>query len=130
MLHLHFCFVTQPPHRFLRTTEAESRPDVIFTSGSKSFAHASDPVQNVKIKHTVVEVVALRTAAHTHVGALTQMVTSPARRALVAAAADAGLACGRALLATFLIIAEKAAGALRHAGPGKGGNERESNEGH
>lgn len=33
--------------------------------------HTSDPAQNVKIKHTVVEVVALRTAANTHVGALT-----------------------------------------------------------
>lgn len=50
------------------------------------------------------------------------MVTSPARRALVAAAADAGLAHRRALLAAFPIVAEKAAGALRHAGPGEGGN--------
>lgn len=93
-------------------------------SGSclEALAHTSEPVQNVKLKHTVVEVVALRTAANTHVGALTQIVTSPARRALVAAAADAGLARRRALLATFLIIAEKAAGALRDAGPGEGGN--------
>lgn len=70
----------------------------------------------------MVEVVALKAAAHTHVGALAQMVTRPARRALVAAAADAGLARRRALLATFLIVAEKAAGALRHAGPGEEAN--------
>lgn len=73
-------------------------------------------------KRTVVEVGALSTAAHAHVGALAQMVTSPARRALVAAAADAGLAHRRALLAAPLVVAEKAAGALRHAGPGEGGN--------
>lgn len=70
----------------------------------------------------MVEVVALSTAAHTHVGALAQMVTSPARRALVAAAADAGLAHRRALLTAFLIVTEKAAGARRHTGPGEGGN--------
>lgn len=85
---------------------------------------------NVRIERTVVKVVALRAAAHTNVGALAQVVTSPTRRALVAAAADAGLARRRALLATFLIIAEKAAGALRHAGPGEGSDERESDEGH
>lgn len=81
-------------------------------------------VQNLKMtrERTVVEVGALSTAAHTHVGALAQMVTSPARRALVAAAADAGLAHRRALLAALLIVAEKAAGALRHAGPGEEGN--------
>lgn len=90
----------------------------------RTCAHAPDRprAKNVRIERTVVEVVALSAAAHTHVGALAQMVTSPAGRALVAAAADAGLAGRRALLATFLIIAEKAAGALRHAGPGEGGN--------
>lgn len=84
-------------------------------------------VGNVELERTVVKVGALRAAAHTHVSALAQMVTSPTRRALVTAAADARLARRRALLATFLIVAEKAAGALRHAGPGEG--ERESDEG-
>lgn len=85
------------------------------------------------IRRTVVEVEALGTAAHARVGALAQMVAGPARRALVAAAADAGLARRRALLAAFLVVAEKAAGALRHAGPGEGrklkGEERKTDVG-
>lgn len=66
----------------------------------------------------VVEVEAIAAVGPTRVGALVEVETAPARGALVATATDAGLAQRRALLAALPIVAEKAAGALRHTHPG------------
>lgn len=70
-------------------------------------------------KHTVIEVEAVGTDGDARVGAFIEVETSPACGALVATTTNAGVARGEALLATLLIITEKATGALRHAHPGE-----------
>lgn len=78
-------------------------------------------------RRTLVEVEAVGTAGHAHVGALAEVEAGPAGGALVAAAADAGLAQRRALLAALPVVPEEAAGALGHTHPeDRGGGEEVS----
>lgn len=75
------------------------------------------------VKRTVVQEEAVGTVGHARVGALIKVEASPACGALVATATDARLAQCGALFAALPIIAEKAAGTLRHAHPGRDFNK-------
>lgn len=65
-----------------------------------------------------IEVEAIGTVGSTRVGALDEVVTRPARDALVAPTADTRFAHGGAFLAALSVVTEKSTGALRDAHPG------------